>query len=201
MVTDRIKFVQIIAATFVAAVLIDGVALSADRKVQRGADVRKEVNDPAFREGLLAIAAEYKNYGKVDDWARWAPRRCALSPPPKARLSASKDPSTHGNKVYFLYAKNRDQYFQKETPQIGQVIVKESWYPAADGTGNPAASEKKLGLFIMMKLDPQSRDTDHGWVYATVSPDGNNVMSAGRVQSCMECHVTAKNDRLFGLAP
>jgi hypothetical protein len=35
-------------------------------------------------------------------------------------------------------------------------------------------------------------------VYATVGPD-KQVTAAGRIASCMECHVDAPHGRLFGL--
>jgi hypothetical protein len=78
-------------------------------------------------------------------------------------------------------------------------------------------------LFIMIKLDSKTPDTDNGWVYGTATPEINfnvngglwyansadphiininteaKVTSAGRVASCMGCHQKAKNDRLFGL--
>lgn len=53
------------------------------------------------------------------------------------------------------------------------------------------------GLFIMLKVDPATPDTDNGWIYATISPAGE-VTSSGRVASCMGCHVKASYDRLFG---
>jgi hypothetical protein len=58
---------------------------------------------------------------------------------------------------------------------------------------------KQADLFIMMKLDPKTPGTDTGWVYATVTPDGKKVTSAGALASCMKCHREAKSDRLFGL--
>jgi hypothetical protein len=192
---------QVIAATITASVFFAGIALSksAEDKATSSSKSNTVVNDPTFHRALQAIGAEYKNYGKVDDWARWAPGMCAMPPPPKARLSASQDTSSHGKKVYYLFAKDRDQYYKNEAPKPGQVVVKESWYPAAEVNGNPAASEKQGGLFIMMKLDPKSPGSDNGWVYGTVTSDGKTVTSAGRVQSCMGCHVSATNDRLFGL--
>ena len=51
----------------------------------------------------------------------------------------------------------------------------------------------------MFKTDPQTPGTDEGWVYGTVTPDGQQVTSAGRVESCMMCHQGAPHDRLFGL--
>lgn len=59
-------------------------------------------------------------------------------------------------------------------------------------TGDPS------GLFVMMKLDPATPDTDQGWVYATLEPDGSKVIQSGRIASCMKCHENAEHDRLFG---
>lgn len=60
-------------------------------------------------------------------------------------------------------------------------------------------ASKQSDLFIMMKLAPQTPDTDQGWVYGTVTHDGKTVTAAGKIASCMKCHADAKNDRLFGL--
>lgn len=54
-------------------------------------------------------------------------------------------------------------------------------------------------LFVLMKLDPSTPDTDRGWIYATVMPDRKRVTAAGRIESCMSCHVQAEHDRQFGL--
>lgn len=158
---------------------------------------KPQTNNPQFHKVLLDIAAKYQSYGKVDDMAKWAPWLCAAPPPPpKARLSDSKDSDTHGRKLYFLFAANRNEYVAKKTPQVGQAIVKESWHP---DSSNPPKPEKQSDLFIMTKLDQAIKDTDEGWIYGTVTPDGKTVTSSGRVESCMKCHIQAKNDRLFGL--
>jgi hypothetical protein len=57
----------------------------------------------------------------------------------------------------------------------------------------------KAGLFIMFKVDPATPDTDQGWVYGSVSADGQKVTAAGKIASCMNCHQQAPHDRLFGL--
>jgi hypothetical protein len=55
-------------------------------------------------------------------------------------------------------------------------------------------------LFVMAKLGgPELPGTDAGWIYGTLTPDGRTVTSAGRVQRCMDCHVAASHERLFGL--
>ena len=51
----------------------------------------------------------------------------------------------------------------------------------------------------MFREKKDTPGTDEGWVYGTVTADGKTVTSAGRVASCMKCHVQAKNDRLFGI--
>jgi hypothetical protein len=123
-----------------------------------------------------------------------------------------------------------EDYTRGDQSAVGQVIVKEAWVPEEakdDGKplepvkrtvqvgGKPRADEflpyarkdgrlyhakEKAALFIMMKLDPKTPDTDAGWVYATATPDGKKLTGAGRIESCMGCHQTAPHDRLFGLA-
>jgi hypothetical protein len=98
-----------------------------------------------------------------------------------------------------------------------EVIVRQIRLPASDGKGKPrqvfdrwvpyAQKDGKLykavkqsDLFIMYKLDPGTPGTDNGWVYGTVTADGKQVTSAGKVASCMKCHQKARNDRMFGLS-
>lgn len=84
-------------------------------------------------------------------------------------------------------------------PQQEIVFGQGSYFPYAKKDGQLFRAHEKSGLYIMMKVDPALPDTDAGWVYGTVTADGKTVTSAGRVASCMECHVTAPHDRLFGL--
>ena len=203
----RAKYLQILAATLVASIFFAGLALSAPagNRAPNKSKSNKPVNDPAFHKELLTVAADYKNYGKVDDETRWGSPLCSaiVLHPSRARLSASKDEANHGRKVYFLFAKNRSEYFRNEPPKVGQVVVKEAWHSAVEGaaqdTNKPVASETPMGLFVVMKLAPETPNSDKGWVYGTIAPDGKTVTSAGRVQSCMECHTPAPNERLFGL--
>ena len=71
--------------------------------------------------------------------------------------------------------------------------------PYAEKDGKTYHAAKQGDLFIMFKLDPDTADTDQGWVYGTVTPDGKKVTSAGKVESCMKCHIKAEHDRLFGM--
>jgi hypothetical protein len=191
-----------------------------------------------FAECLLEIAHTYPKFGRVDDLGRWAPTYCVGSPA-VARFSASDDSSTHGLKLYSLFARRHDAYVKctgADNP-VGQVLVKESWVPepvadenerlqlitntfrlepgeGSSGTGRwvrdefmPCARKggklyraaQKADLFIMFKVKPDNPDTDKGWVYGTVTADGKQVTSCGRVASCMHCHQRAPRDRLFGL--
>jgi hypothetical protein len=175
-----------------------------------------------FEEQARAIADEYLSWGRVDDELRWAPSLCRQPLPGIARQSTSDDSSTHGQKLYSVFAKNWSAY--PNGPHDGQVVVKQSWtVEEATGTFNPGMAPPPnndgdhfypyakgpdgglfhagapAGLFIMFRLDPTTPETDEGWVYATVSPEGR-VTSGGRVAACMNCHETsATHERLFGV--
>jgi hypothetical protein len=187
---------------------------------------------PAFESRLLEIAGSYESYGRLDTDLRWASVYCRMPPPPRPRFSDSRDPATHGQKLYSLFAKEVLAYtsFSAIPSPVGQVVVKEAWVPeelkddgrklepvirkvkvqgveqedrfmpyARGKDGRLFHAKAKAGLFIMFKLDPKTPGTDEGWVYGTVTADGKNVTSAGRVESCMGCHKDAQHDRLFGL--
>jgi hypothetical protein len=176
-----------------------------------------------FEDQVRAIADEYISWGRVDDEMRWAPGLCRLPYPGVAHQSTSNDSTSHGQKLYSLFAKNWAAY--PDGPQDGQAVVKQSWkveqvdttwmpalsgptafdadhfYPYAKGPdGGVFHATEPAGLFIMFRLDPSTPETDEGWVYATVSTDGQ-VTSSGRVANCMGCHETAAtHERLFGVS-
>jgi hypothetical protein len=198
-----------------------------------------------FHQDLLKVASDYKEWGRVDDQMGWAALDCQAPLPGQVAFSSSHDERTHGQKLYSLFARHRQDYValtKGNKVDVGQVIVKQSWLPEeitdpkqmpgreidatkVVRTKNPKAKVQQDGfdpstdnlypyvwkgdkvykatkqgdLFIMMKLDPKTPGTDEGWVYGTVTPDGKNVTSAGKVASCMKCHQEAKCERLFGL--
>ncbi len=136
---------------------------------------------------LLDIARSYPQYGYVDDIERVAPAMCKAPTRPAPRRSASRDEATHGQKTYYLFAKDRLSYLHaKDLAQPdGQVIVKESWFP-----GPPL---KKGPLFLMMR-------NEGDWVYAMATADGRSLTESGKLASCMECHESeSTHDRMFGL--
>lgn len=172
------------------------------------------VNSKAFHKQLLDIAKKYKrSYTEMNPRPNWSPTMCRI-PPTQALYSKSKETKTHGQKLYYLFASNPKDYgaYKRgaKVPQ-GQAIVKESWTPVevkkgakktmrvpAEKDGKKYVTGKQKDLYIMLKVDPKTPDTDQGWIYGTVTADGKTVTSSGRVQSCMKCHVKIK-DRLFGL--
>lgn len=152
-----------------------------------------------FQKELLSASKDYLKFARVDDEVRPQSALCVapLLPPPGVHVSKSSDASTHGQKSYYLYAKNVDDYKKLGVQPIGQTIVKESWEPSKNITVPPTV---KNALFIMTKVDPTTPGTDKGWVYGTVTADGKTVTSSGRVQSCMGCHTgSSTHDRMFGL--
>jgi hypothetical protein len=155
------------------------------------------VQDPR----LLEPAQSYAKYGRVDEVARRAPTLCdAPAPAPEPpRMSTSRDLDTHGKKLYYLFAKNREAYLHaRELDQpAGQVILKEAWIPAATSTMLHPVTGARGTLFMMMKTGEAG--SDEGWIYATFTPDGKTVTASGKIASCMECHQSAPHDRLFGL--
>jgi len=192
-------------------------------------DAQSDAIDTAWRDELALIANLYLSWGRVDDEMRFAPGLCRLQMPGRFQMSASTDDSTHGSKLYLLYAKDPVAYGWPRSdrmtaqadwsePRFLQVIVKES-FAAVEKSSDEAHAGRRLdapapavrdgrtfvagqplGLYVMFKVDPATAGTDEGWVYGTVSPDGT-VTSAGRVGGCMGCHVGAPDDRLFGRKP
>jgi len=78
--------------------------------------------------------------------------------------------------------------------------VADHFYPYVWKDDKVFKASKQADLFVMLKLDPDTPNTDEGWVYATVTPDGKKVTSAGKLESCIKCHREATSDRLFGLS-
>ncbi len=153
---------------------------------------------------LRSIGANYTQYAKADEHLFFAPELCA-APGQGPRLPVSMPPAApHGGKVYFVYAKDVASYTRAQGAKAGggrgvpgdgaasQVIVKETWAAREGGTKG-----EKGPLFIMAKVD-EKRGTDDGWVFGMVSADGKDVLQAGVVETCSNCHKNAKHDHQFG---
>lgn len=166
--------------------------------------------DPRFESRLREIATHHNlEFSLVIGGVRWAPELC-LAPPMPTSAAAAGTP--HGQKMYYLFVKDADAYAEaaRQAQPVGQAIVKQSWIPeeVTDATQRTRAEVERGGkkyragrqadLFIMYKEEPDTEGTDQGWVYGTMTPDGQRVTSAGRVAACVECHKSAKPDHLFG---
>lgn len=185
-----------------------------------GPDHQDVVRDASLDDGpltdrLASIGRSYLAWGRVDDELRWAPWLCRQPLPSRPRLSAATA-GGHAEKVYFLYARDHTAYVTGRPSRL-QVVVKESWthrpvdlaqaarvhgaaLVARTPDGATVEPDRAAGLFVMMRVDARDPRGDRGWVYGTISPEGA-VTSAGRLASCMGCHVEAGDGRLFGLAP
>ncbi|MDC3955221.1 hypothetical protein [Polyangium jinanense] len=187
--------------------------------------------DPRFVPVIAAAYRDYKAWGRVDDELRWAPWLCRMPEPGRARMSGAED-GDHARKLYSVFVKEQKTYplTQAAAPEpqpVGQILVKESYYPELVDKANPPEDlahlqEKTMkedhfnpyarvgdrvyrasrlaGAYVVLKVAPGTPGTDAGWVYGTVTPAGE-VTSAGRVASCMGCHVSARYERVFGLDP
>jgi hypothetical protein len=127
---------------------------AADRSPEPQAERAAEI-DARFTGTLLAIAREYREWKAVDDELRFAPQLCRSPMPGRLHFSESDDATTHGEKLYLLYAKDPVAYGFPPTfggmgpaptseptsgPPIEQAIVKESFAALAhDSEGRPPA--------------------------------------------------------------
>lgn len=197
---------------------------STEKSPDKPIDDAPAVNDPAFHAGLTEAIDSYLQFPMANSVALVAPADCAPpSDDPRPMMSNSDHESTHGQKLYYLFVKNITHYLSQDgspSPE-GQILVKESWTSKASNPGarnlrnhasglriNPRVTVgddtieigKRKDLFVMMKLAPDTDNTDNGWVYGVVDPNSQEVTASGKVASCMRCHEDAKNDRLFGPA-
>ncbi|CAG0975584.1 hypothetical protein PLCT2_01600 [Planctomycetaceae bacterium] len=165
-----------------------------------------------FSRELREVGKSYREFTRRGGPPKWSPGLCTV-PPPTPVLSTNNDEGAHGRKLYYLFVKD-DASYESLGPgslpqQSGQALVKESYFPcevAKDDAGGWEMESKGkhyrrgqlYALFIMLKLDPTTPGTDQGWVYGTLTPDGEKVTSQGRVENCMSCHEDAPYERLFG---
>jgi hypothetical protein len=189
-------------------------------------EVAQPLTDPRFTDILLQDAAAFPRWFTSRE-PLWSPAMCT-APVPHTFLSTSSDRETHGRKLYHLYVREPVPYgaaspanptFSVTTASphlhykqpVGQALVKQTWLPREVPpdtlmTSRVRALDGKLyvpsepgPLFIMHKLDPSTPNTDQGWVYATLTPDGSKVTASGRIGSCMKCHEVSAYDRMFGV--
>ena len=210
--------------------------------------VEPDVNDAQFHAAIEAAAKEYLQFAIINNVPfsvkpkqaqsgldidfelpapKLAPEACAavalditlVPEEPGARMSQADSESGHGQKLYFLFAKDSGHYLNPDGSDspVGQVLVKESWTAVPGNAGaknlrNHASGNRvnprvtvdgetlKLGkrkdLFVMLKQDLETEATDDGWVYGVIDPESYKIKAAGAVASCVACHEGEK-DRLF----
>jgi len=161
---------------------------------------------------LLAIAAAYRSWGRVDAAMPLGP---APSPPGSVHLprpSLSRAVEGHGGKLYHLFARDPAAYRGVESgaPQAAQVLVMAAHEPSEyrpSGPGRPPGDVVRdgerlvrpgasAGLFVMLNTGPGGGEP--AWRYANLDPAGE-VTAAGRLESCIRCHEQAPFGGLFGL--
>jgi cytochrome c553 len=187
-----------------------------------------DVNDARFHEAIKAAADEYLKFGLVNTRVnqvaapRVASQLCKapmVDVEPEPRMSGAAEDASHGQKLYFLFAKDIAHYTNRDGSKspVGQTLVKESW---TSRPGNPNArnlrthasalrvnprvqvGEKMLeiglrtDLFVMVKQPVDTAGTDEGWVYGVIDAESREIKSAGAVASCIVCH-DGQTDRLF----
>jgi len=183
--------------------------------------------DPQFAKIIKQAATNYQKWTRVDERPNIAPELCRAPLPEdygkaaQVRLSAAED-GPHRQKLFYLWASDKWAYLKMHALPADFAIVKQSFTTKrhveakaapvkldALSFGNPGPItwtktphgaleiDQPKELFIMAKT-VDSDATDHGWIYGTVATDGT-VTSAGKVETCMHCHVDAPHGRLFGL--
>jgi len=142
----------------------------------------------------------YSIFAKISDRGRYFTED-QTSPVGQVVVKESWLPEEVADKAQPLEAISRKvKVHAKDNKDSTKTVEMEDRYvPYARKDGRLYHAAKKGPLFIMYKMDPKTPDTDEGWVYGTVTADGKEVTSAGRVESCMNCHRKAPHDRLFGL--
>lgn len=172
---------------------------TAPRSVVDTSGAPPAVDETRWQEHLLSAASEYTTYKRLGDDPHYAPTMCRMPLGTQGLRSDAEQKTPHGRKLYFMWAKDHDAYYTlgKVTGEqpVGQVLVKESFHPKETGSRELGA---KFGLFVMLRLDPSTPGTDNGWVYGTLDAEGKTVTSAGKVETCMGCHIDAGASRMFG---
>lgn len=170
-------------------------------------------------------AAHYRSWDRVTGPMQWAPILCREPPSSSPRFSESPEGTIHGRKLFHLYASDRAAYesvIGNRDDGRALSLVKEVRLPVVlPGSGDFASLRRHdaagiavspedgrrytpgevVALFVMSRPGEVERaGTDEGWVYGIVDPDGQRVIDAGVIESCVECHRRAPHGRVFGVA-
>jgi len=104
-----------------------------------------DINEPEFHKVLLAATNDYLQFGMVNSIALAAPQDCEPPGAPQPLMSESEHESSHGNKLYFLFAKEIGHYVNPENKPapLGQVIVKAQFGQSRIRKPNQSSSQSR----------------------------------------------------------
>ena len=213
----RMKAIEVAA---VGGLILVGCAADRSRdwvpsRPQQNASVDSKPNgDP---EHLAQIGRDYVTWPPA---VELSPPGTCFVPPQQVYLGSPVPQSPHADQLCISYSPNRRIRHWREPRRqpAGQVIVQAAYRPeevvdvmsareslAVEGAGTLIHRQgrtwrrgERSALFVMIKGDEADPNTDAGWTYAELSPDGSQVRQSGRLASCMSCHADAPHDRLFG---
>jgi hypothetical protein len=157
-------------------------------------DCRAPPPEPA---AISAVAASERGHGRklytlhIADFDRYA--ALTNTPIPKERGTGRIGP--RAKEFQAIVKASYDPTQDKSAASTKLYTSIES--VTMDGKTFYAGTPKEL--FIMVQVPGDTKDTDEGWIYGTVSRDGKTVTSSGRVASCVNCHARAPHGRLFGI--
>ncbi len=147
-----------LVAAFGAALLIGAMAFIPGPRVDP-APLHRSVVVPRdeWTNRVRAAVGEYTTWERVSNDPNMAPYSCRWIPPHGIHQSASRDDSTHGRKLYYLYAKHgaayktatnfSEVYRERPASAVDQILVKQSW--AAIPCARPTAkSEVTASMFV-----------------------------------------------------
>jgi hypothetical protein len=132
--------------------------------------------------------------------------------PEEARIyEAQKKHSEYYNKRDKEWRKTHKDMPPPDPNEPPNPQLPKPWDQYATVDGKLYSKGPLYALFIMLKCAEDTPDTDRGWVYATAAPVPRAdtapdqptagpvvITSMGKIESCMECYVESKHDRLLG---
>src|SRR5262245_15672826 len=152
------------------------------------------------RESYLSFADREQPTGQIIVKEAWHPE-LVTDAAEKPTAVFTKPPGYRGRWDREADGREKAQPDASRTAELSSPTDEfpDYYVPYATRDGKLYRVGTKAGLFVMMKLAPNTPETDRGWLYGTVASDGKTVTAAGRVTACMRCHERAEHDRVYGL--
>jgi len=131
------------------------------------------------------FAQRFWTYLQEANYKQWAPY-------PGQDLGFFEGQAPHG--AFLKLYVNRKAAARQEDPPPGSIIIKENYGPD---------KEELMAITIMYRIEKEYDPQHNNWWWGKYTPDGqvatmNEMRLAGKVQSCIGCHSSAKgNDFVF----